>query len=139
MNKKGNKMKRLITLGIVGVLALSGCSASSQPQPTVTVTAEVAQPQQASKSTQRDEFKMYMEVAEVGDYLLSDTGIDILIDHAKNVCNYIREGMTASEITYLMTTAYALSDVDTDVFDALLAASVASVYVYCPEYVTFWD
>ena len=132
-------MKRLITLGIVGVLALSGCSASSQPQPTITVTAEVAQPQQTSKSTQRDEFKVYMQIAEVDDSLLSDAGMDALINHAKDVCGYIREGMTSSEITYLMTTAYALSDVDVDVFDALLVASVASVYVYCPEYVTFWD
>lgn len=137
-----NKQKRLIAfslMAIVGVLGLSGCSASSQPQPTVTVTAEAAQPQQTTKTTQRDDFLMYMEAAEVEDYLLSDSGLDILIDQAKDVCGYIREGQTSEDITYLLTIANAISDTDPDIFDAFVAASVASVYVYCPEYITFWD
>jgi len=138
-HEKGNKLKKLIALGIIGVVALAGCSASSEPQATVTVTAEALQPQQTSEPTQREEFITLLQAGEVDDSLFTDKAIDILIDHANDVCSYIREGQTPSDILYLLAAGQMLSESPQMLLDAFAASSVAAVYVYCPEYITFWD
>ena len=133
-------MNKLVALLAVGVLTLTGCTATT-PAPAVTETVTV-QPDDnggSSSTSVRDDFKMYLAVGGVPQYMIDDPGIvDALIGQAQSVCSHIDAGQSKEEITWALTTA-ASSESDQDVVTAFLAASVAATYTYCPEYEGFFE
>lgn len=134
-------MKKLLILGAVAALTLTGCTVS-EPAPTVTVTAEPDSGSSSggsSSSSTVDDFIMYMGVAGTPSYMLEGEALDILVTHAKDVCSYIDEGQTKEDIIWTMTVGAEASGADQAVIDAFLAASVAATYTYCPEYEGFWE
>lgn len=141
-------MNKLLLLGVVGALTLTGCTATpTAPQATVTVTAE-AQPTKAatsapkqtqSSSSVEEEFIMYMMIAGTPDWLLEGEALDILVDQAQTVCGYIADGDSKEDIVWMLTIASEASDASPTITDAFLAATVAATYTYCPQYEGFWD
>lgn len=137
-------MKKLLIGGLVATaLVLTGCT-TAEPAPAVTVT-ETAKPApstnngSSSSMSVRDEFVMYMGVAGIPNYMVSGEALDILVDHAQDVCGYIADGDSQEDILWILTIAAESSNSSDDIVEAFVAASVAATYTYCPQYQGFWD
>jgi hypothetical protein len=137
-------MIKQITIGVAALFLLTGCvsgTPSSQPAPTVTITERAESSGGGSSSTSsnvRDEFVVYLKAAGVSSWMLKGDALDILIDQARNTCRYIDEGDTQDDIIWMITVAQLSSDADQEVVDAIIAASVAPTYTYCPQHRGFW-
>jgi hypothetical protein len=137
-------MIKKITIGVAALFLLTGCVAdtpSSQPAPTVTVTerAEGSGGSASSSSNNvRDDFVMYMQAGGVASWMLKGDALEVLIDQARNTCRYIDDGDSQEDIIWMITMAQMSSNADQEIVDAIIAASVAATYTYCPQHRGFW-
>lgn len=133
-------MKKTFVIGAAALLTLTGCVAgTSQPGPTVTVTERAAQPSQPTQTNVREDFIYYMESVGTPKWMLSGESLEILIGQAKNVCEYIDDGDSKDDIIWYITSAQVSSNASEQVVDAIIAASVAATYTYCPQYKGFFN
>jgi hypothetical protein len=142
-------MNKLLISGLAAfALALAGCTTPVEPSPEViqTVAPEPAAPAPELGNDYSDSpdtadvmFMIMMEAVDTPSYFLEGDGLHILQDQAKSTCKHIREGMSKDNIILALTLAIGGSDSAEEVTDAFMAATVASVYSYCPEYKGFWD
>lgn len=138
-------MNKLLIGGLAVVtLALTGCATAVEPEPTVTQSAtpapQAVTPEPQSSALSEDAmFLMMMEAVDTPGYFLEGELLETLQDQAKSTCDFIDQGMTADDITLALITTVNGSDSTEDVKNAFMAATIASVYSYCPEYDNFWD
>lgn len=134
-------MKKIVALAAIALFALTGC-ASTSATPSVTETVYVSPDDNSgnSYSSIEAEFEMYMGAVGTPQWMLDDPEImAILIDQANNTCGYIDDGQSKDDIVWMLTLASESSNPDQVVMDAMLAATVAATYTYCPEYEGFFE
>ena len=138
-------MKKLSIISVSAVIALSGCTqaelAPVAEEPVVAQAVEVAQPVEESRPLSLDEeFAVYLAVAGVSDLFLQGEAFEILVGQANETCNFIDYGDSPETIMSYLEIAIEITDeTNQEVVDALVAASVAGTYTYCPEHEGFWD
>jgi hypothetical protein len=153
-------MNKLLIGGLAAfALALAGCTTAVEPAPEVAQTLapemeapapspapelEVTAPELENSYSESSDpadvmFMIMMEAVDTPSYFLEGDTLYILQDQAKSTCKYIREGMSKDDVVLALTLAIGGSDAGEEVTDAFMAATVASVYSYCPEHKGFWD
>jgi hypothetical protein len=134
-----NKIKKAIAVAAISVIALTGC-ATTVPGPTETVYIEPDNNSSNNSSTDtRSEFILYMSVIGTPAWILNDDDmVDILVNQAKNTCGFIKDGMSKDDIIMALSVAAYESGADDVVIEAIVGASVASTYSYCPQYEGFF-
>ena len=142
-------MNKLLIGGLAVVaLALTGCTTTVEPAPSETQTMvpapQIVIPEPESNdsgsiSSADAMFIVMMEAVDTPSYFLEGDLLYALQEQAINTCEYINQGMSSDDITLALVLAFADSDADEEVEDAFLAATVASVYSYCPQHGGFWE
>jgi hypothetical protein len=140
-------MNKLLIVGLTAfALGLTGCASDVETAPVVvqTVAPEQEAPELETNYSESPDpadvmFMTMMEAVDTPKYFLEGDTLYILQDQAKSTCNYIREGMSKDDVIRALTLAIGGSDAGEEVKDAFMAATVASVYSYCPEYKGFWN
>ena len=143
-NKEMREMNKLLIGGLAAIaLTLTGCTTTAEPAPTVTQTVTAApkatQESNSSSSLSKDDmFELMMISVGTPSYFLEGELLYLLQDVAKDTCGYIADGMSSSDIIFALSLILD-GTADPEVEDAFMAATVASVYSYCPQYDGFWD
>jgi hypothetical protein len=129
-------MQKLLMVGLTATaLALAGCTAVTEPP----VSQATTSAPQSSASSADYTFLSMLQVADIPSYFLEGDLLYALQEQAIITCGYIDGGMTSDSIILALAIAFEDSGADQDVKDAMLAATVASTYSYCPQYENFWD
>jgi hypothetical protein len=141
-------MNKLLISGLAVVaLALTGCT-TTEAAPSVFQNVEpesqvvVPEPESndsSSISNADDMFVIMMEAVDTPSYFLEGDLLYTLQEQAVTTCGYIDQGMTSEQVTNILIEVILGSDADQEVKDAFMAATIASVYSYCPEYQGFWE
>jgi hypothetical protein len=138
-------MNKLLIGGLAVIaLALTGCTTTVEPAATVAPSPQIVTPEPETNSFNPSEsadymFVYMMEAVDTPSYFLKGDLLDALQEQAISTCGYIAQGMTSDEITVALVQAIVGSDANQEVKDAFMAATVASVYSYCPQYKGFWE
>ena len=142
-------MNKLLIGGLAtAALVLAGCTTTVEPEPivaqTVTPEPQIVIPEPESNYSESlapgdAMFIVMMEAVDTPSYFLEGDLLYALQEQAINTCDYINAGMSSDDITLALVLAFADSDADEEVEDAFLAATVASVYSYCPQHQGFWE
>ena len=142
-------MNKLLIGGLaIAALALTGCTTNAEPEPSVfqnvapesqVVIPEPEVNDSGSISNADTMFILMMGAVDTPSYFLEGDLLYSLQEQAITTCGYIDQGMTSDQITDVLIQVILESDADQEVKDAFMAATVASVYSYCPEYQGFWE
>jgi hypothetical protein len=107
-------MKKIIVAATISVLALVGCTAQSEPTPTVTITEQAPAPLNTDDGVVtnsqnfvdfvRDNGGIYGQVAEESD----------LFSLGETICEGFAGGLSEDEITYVLAQALVNNDMNND-------------------------
>ena len=107
-------MKKIIVAATISVLALVGCTAQSEPTPTVNITEQAPAPLNTDDGVVtnsqnfvdfvRDNGGIYGQVAEESD----------LFSLGETICEGFAGGLSEDEITYVLAQALVNNDMNND-------------------------
>lgn len=99
-------MKKILTAAIISMVALVGCSANSEPNPTVTITEQVPPPVDRDDGVINNEFKYINFVRENGGLYGSMADAQGIVNLGNIVCEGYAKGLSEDDVVAAL--AYAL-------------------------------
>jgi uncharacterized lipoprotein NlpE involved in copper resistance len=130
-------MKKIIVAATISVLALVGCTAQSEPTPTVTITEQAPAPLNTDDGVVtnsqkfvdfiRDNGGIYGQIAEESD----------IFSLGQTICEGFAGGLSEDEITYVLAQALVNNDMDNDDGAKFGAALIVGAKNYLCESSTF--
>lgn len=132
-------MKKIVVLTVLAIAALTACTASDTPTPTVTITERAPQPEAPSLNNDdgvvSTEQEYVIAVRSIGNYIISAASDAELIEMGQIVCEVLASGYTIDEVIYLLAEEMVNSgNTSEDYVDAVSSILAASTLVLCPQY-----
>lgn len=130
-------MKKIITASVFAIAALTACTTSQTPAPTVTITEQA--PDAPSFNTDdgvvSKEAQYIDGVRAVGNYIIAAASDTELLEMGQTVCDVLSSGYTIDEVIEMLVQAMINNGTTSEEYvDAISSILAGATLFLCPQY-----